>query len=164
MRIIAVHRWIHTYVHSMRSNFGIWGKMRKIMIRKDIRVWKILCVTQVWKWKSYSLSCVQLFVTSWTVACQDSLSMGFSRWEYWSSLPFPSPGDLPEPETEPKTPANDNLISDFCPPGLWEKRHYVVLSHPVCGIYHGIHRKLISYAIKFFWSSRQTWRIFIFIW
>ena len=44
-----------------------------------------------------SLSCVQLFVTSWTVACQAPLSMGFSRQEHWSGLPFPSPGDLPKP-------------------------------------------------------------------
>jgi len=40
-------------------------------------------------------SCVQLFATPWTVACQAPLSMGFSRHEYWSGLPFPSPGDLP---------------------------------------------------------------------
>ena len=39
-----------------------------------------------------SLSCIQLFVTPWTVACQAPLSMGFSRQEYWSELPFPSPG------------------------------------------------------------------------
>ena len=44
---------------------------------------------------------VQLFVTQWTVACQASLSMGFSRQEYWSGLPFPTPGDLPKPGTEP---------------------------------------------------------------
>ena len=42
-----------------------------------------------------------LFVTSWTVAHQAPLSMGFSRQGYWSGLPFPSPGDLPVPETEP---------------------------------------------------------------
>ena len=40
------------------------------------------------------------FVTPWAVACQASLSMGFSRQEYWSGLPFPSPGDLPNPGTE----------------------------------------------------------------
>ena len=39
-----------------------------------------------------SLSCVQLFATLWTVVCQDPLSMGFSRQECWSGLPFPSPG------------------------------------------------------------------------
>ena len=39
---------------------------------------------------------VQLFATPWTVACQATPSMGFPRQEYWSALPFPSPGDLPE--------------------------------------------------------------------
>ena len=43
---------------------------------------------------------VQLFATPWTVACQVPLSMGFSRQEYWSGLPFPSPGDLPNSGTE----------------------------------------------------------------
>ena len=46
------------------------------------------------------LSCVQLFATPGTVACQGPLFMGFSRQEYWSGLPFPSPGDLPNPGTE----------------------------------------------------------------
>ena len=45
-----------------------------------------------------SLSRVQLFATPWIVACQAPLSMGFSRQEYWSGLPFLSPGDLPNPE------------------------------------------------------------------
>ena len=44
-----------------------------------------------------SLSHVQLFVTPWTVVYQAPPSMGFSRQEYWSGLPFPSPGDLPDP-------------------------------------------------------------------
>ena len=51
------------------------------------------------------LSCVQLFVTSWTVAHQDHLSMGFLRQEYWSGLPFPSLGDLSDPGIEPMSPA-----------------------------------------------------------
>ena len=42
-------------------------------------------------------SCVWLFATLWTVACQALLSLGFSRQKYWSGLPFPSPGDLPDP-------------------------------------------------------------------
>ena len=49
----------------------------------------------------FSLSCVWLFATSWTVVRQASLSMGFSRSEYWSGLPFSSPGDLPNPGVEP---------------------------------------------------------------
>ena len=51
-----------------------------------------------------SLSCIWLFETSWTVACQAPLSMGFSRQEYWRGLPFPSPRDLPNPQIEPVSP------------------------------------------------------------
>ena len=61
-----------------------------------------------------SLSCVWLFVTSWTVAYQASQSLGFSRQEYWSGLPFPSPGDLPNPGIEPRSPKlqADALLSE----------------------------------------------------
>ena len=52
-----------------------------------------------------SLSCVQLFATSWTVAYQALPSMGFSRQECWSGLPFPSPGNLLDPGIEPRSPA-----------------------------------------------------------
>ena len=52
-----------------------------------------------------SLSRIRLFATPWTVAYQASLSMGFSRQEYWSGLPFPSPGDLPNPGIESRSPA-----------------------------------------------------------
>ena len=43
--------------------------------------------------------------TPWTIALQAPLSMGFSRRGYWSGLPFPPPGDLPDPETKPGSPA-----------------------------------------------------------
>ena len=49
-------------------------------------------------------SCLTL-ATPWAIACQAPLSMGFSRQEYWSGLPFPSPGDLPGPGTELQSPA-----------------------------------------------------------
>ena len=55
--------------------------------------------------KVKSLSRVRLLVTAWTVAYQAPPSMGFSRQEYWSGLPFPSPGDLPNPGIEPGSPA-----------------------------------------------------------
>ena len=48
---------------------------------------------------------IQLFVILWTVAFQASLSMGFSRQDYWNGLPFPSPGDLPNPRIELRSPA-----------------------------------------------------------
>ena len=54
--------------------------------------------------KVKSFGHVQLFATLWTIAYQAPLSMGFSRHEYWSGLPFPSPGDLPYPGTEPGSP------------------------------------------------------------
>jgi len=53
-----------------------------------------------------SLSRVRLFVTPWTVAYQAPPSMEFSRQENWSGLPFPSPGDLPNPGIKPKSPAS----------------------------------------------------------
>ena len=64
-----------------------------------------------------SLSHVWLFAIPWTVAHQAPTSMGFSRQEYWSGLPFPSPGDLPKPGIEPRSPTlqADALTSE--PPG-----------------------------------------------
>ena len=64
------------------------------------------------KVKVKSLSRVWLFATLWTVAYQVPLLMGFSSQEYWSGLPFPSPGDLPNPGIEPKSPA---LYADALP-------------------------------------------------
>ena len=51
-----------------------------------------------------SLSCIRLFATPWTVAYQAPPSVGFSRQEHWSGLPFPSPEDLPDPGIEPRSP------------------------------------------------------------
>ena len=67
---------------------------------------------------------VQLFVTTWTVAYQAPLSKGFSRQEYWSGLPSPPPGDLPNPGIEPTSPESPALQVDSVPsepPGkpLW---------------------------------------------
>ena len=61
-----------------------------------------------------SLSHVQLFATPWTVAYEAPPSIGFSRQEYWSGLPFPSLGDLPNPGIEPRSPAlyADALLSE----------------------------------------------------
>ena len=60
---------------------------------------------------------VRLFVTRWTVARQAPPTMGFSRQEYWSGLPFPSPGDLPDPGIEPGSPALEADALTFEPPG-----------------------------------------------
>ena len=57
------------------------------------------------KVKVKSLSRVRLFATPWSVSHQAPVFMEFSRQEYWSGLPFPSPGDLPDPGIEPGSPA-----------------------------------------------------------
>ena len=71
--------------------------------------WKISVLVPIPKKVSENkvklLSRVRLFATSWTVARQASLFMRFSRQEYWIGLPFPSPGDLPDPGIEPRSPA-----------------------------------------------------------
>ena len=78
--------------------------------------------------------------TSWTVACQAPLSTGFSRQEYWYGLPFPSPGDLPNPGIEPKCPTlqADSLPSE--PPEKPNQRPTFHLSgtHCVLGVMLGI--------------------------
>ena len=66
------------------------------------------------------LSRVRLFATPWTVDCQAPLSMDFSRPEHWSGLPFPPPGNLPDPGIEHACPASPALADGFFttePPG-----------------------------------------------
>ena len=67
--------------------------------------------------KVKSLSRVRLFATPWTVAYQAPPSMGFSRQEYWSGVPFPSPGDLPDPGIKPRSPALEADALNSEPPG-----------------------------------------------
>ena len=64
-----------------------------------------LVVVVVW-----FLSRIQLFASPWTAVCQSPLSIGFPRQEYWSGLPFPSPGNLPDPGIKP---VSSSLQEDF---------------------------------------------------
>ena len=60
------------------------------------------------------------FMTPWTITCKAPLSMGFPKQEYWSGLPLPTPGDLPDPGIEPTSPASTALAGRFfttAPPG-----------------------------------------------
>ena len=83
-----------------------------------------------------SLSRVRLFATPWTLAYQAPPSLGFSRQDYWTGVPFPSPGDLPNPGIEPGSPVlqADALLSE--PPGksllVWCKSNcgFTLLSLP----------------------------------
>ena len=85
------------------------------------------------KVKVKSLRYVQLFATQWNVAYQAPLYMGFSRQEYWSGLPFPSPGDLPNPGIELWSPA---LQADALPPEPPGKQLVVLIKQ--------INRKLLE--------------------
>ena len=76
------------------------SKSSAISLKTAFRLSHILSLYEV-----KSLSRVQLFATPWTVAYYAPPSMGFSRQEYWSGLPFPSPEDLPDPGIEPTSPA-----------------------------------------------------------
>ena len=92
--------------------------------------------------KEKMLSRVRLFATPWTVAYQAPPSMGFSRQECWSGLPFPSPGDLPDPGIKPGSPVlqADALPSE--PPGKVPKKG----NAKECSNYHTI--GLISHTSK----------------
>ena len=85
--------------------------MKKIHCRSDHCISSFVnCLP--WLWVK-PLSRVWLFVTPWTVAHQDPLSMGFSRQEYWSRLPFPSPGDLPDAGIEHMSLMSPALAGGF---------------------------------------------------
>ena len=93
------------------SNFEVWFLLNAYCfctIVSQTMISQIPCVC---------ISCVQLFATPWTVAHQAPTSMGFSRQEYWSGLPFASPGDLPNPGIEPRSPALQADALTSGPPG-----------------------------------------------
>ena len=93
-----------------------------------------------------------LFVIPRTVACQALLSVEFSRQEYWSELPFPSPGDLPNPRTEPGSPALqvDSLSSE--PPGK-PLYVYMVFSFPFLYLSASLKMHLYQAASPFLSST-----------
>ena len=112
---IDLQSWVH-----LRSVFSRWRYPEQLGQPSftHLLLWVVyVLVCNTVKVKVKSLSRVRLFVTPWTVARQAPPSMGFSRQECWSGLPFPSPGDLPYPGIEPGSPALqvDALPSE--PPG-----------------------------------------------
>ena len=78
----------------------------------------VTTVNWAW-WSGESLSCVQHFVTPWTVACQAPRSMGFHRQRYWSGLPCLFPRDLPDPGIKPVSPVLSGWFFTTEPPGKW---------------------------------------------
>ena len=71
------------------------------------------------------LSSVLLFATPWSAACQGPLSIGFPRQEHWSGLPFPPPGDLPDPGIQPASPVIPAFSGGFftTEPPIWSNKY-----------------------------------------
>ena len=123
---VKMHHWTVNFklVHLMGRNGWISGARRFLgQWSYSVCCYNGRCMSlyivphQERKEKEKSLGCVQLFATLWTVAYQAPLSMGFSRQEYWSGLPFPSPRYLPDQRIKPRSPAlqANTLLSE--PPG-----------------------------------------------
>ena len=139
--MVGWHLWLngHEFEQTLGDSGGqgslaycsLWGRKESDMAHQlnNNKKWKTICFTHSIlaqskvKEKVKSLSRVRLFATPWTVAYQAPPSLGFSRQEYWSRLPFPSTGDLPNPGIEPRSSALqvDALPSE--PPG--KPRHAV---------------------------------------
>ena len=91
--------------------------------------------------------------TPWTVACQAPLSMRFLRQEYWSGLPFPSPGDLPNPGIEPSSPA---LQADSLPTELQGKPTQDITPADIC-------KSLLSHSTISFFQNQLYFLIYYVI-
>jgi len=104
------------------------GRAQGIFCRETILFDTVIVCRCYYEWVK-SLSRVQLFATPWTIAHQGPPSMEFSRQEYWSGLPFPSPGCLPNPGIEPRSPTSqaDALQSES--PGNPICHHTFVKTH-----------------------------------
>ena len=100
--ILLGNLWLLILIHSFFRDVFIF-----LTVYNSFYLLCVLCVFKL-------LSRVQLVATPWAVAHQYPLSMEFSRQEYWSRLPFPSPGDPPDPGIEPMSPAlqADSLLSE----------------------------------------------------
>ena len=109
---------LYAYIHPVIIGFPSYLGHRRALSRVPCAIHSvlvsILCVC------AKLLSRAQLSVTPWTVACPPPLSIACSRQDYWSGLPFPSPGDLPNPGIKPASPVAPVLAGRFLttePPG-----------------------------------------------
>ena len=102
------------------------------------------------------------FATPWAVARQGPVSMGFPRQEYWSGLPFLSPGGLPDPGIEPLSPALAGVFFTTKPPGKpnipsWNNKTDVKFLSPLLNVLHENHRTLAQQISIF--SYANIWAI-----
>ena len=90
-----------------------------------------LCLVYCYCYCLVAILVANYFVTPWTVTCQTPLPTSFPRQEYWSGLPFPSPGDLPNPGIEPGSPALEADALPSEPPGKSKGRRKTPLTEKV---------------------------------
>ena len=104
--VSCIGRWVLYHFGQCKFWLQKWGRLLFTEVNSVLQFNSVQSLSRVW-----------LFATLWTVAHLAPLSTGFSRQEYWSGLPFPSPGDLPDPGIELRSPAlqADALTSE--PPG-----------------------------------------------
>ena len=102
--------WLKGFVYGFLPGCKLFWHPNEVIFKKPL-----LCENKI-VLKKDSIKMYPTLATLWTVARQAPLSMGFSRQEYWSGLPFPTPGDLPDPGIEPRFPAlqADSLPSELC--------------------------------------------------
>ena len=116
--------WLSTFLRDYFVPSSLTMLLRHINSSLLAIGWIALCLlpknvqtTAKWKVNVKLLNCVWLFATLWAVACQVPLSMGFSSKDNWSDWPFPSPGHLPDPGIEPRSPILQTNSLPSEPPG-----------------------------------------------
>ena len=129
--IFDISPLLDTWLANIFSNLACW---LFILLLVSFVVQKV-------KVKVKSLSRVRLFATPWTVAYQAPPSMGFSRQECWSGLPFPSPGDLPDPGIEPGSLALQVDALPFEPHSFFD---WIIAHH--------IHIPHLLYPLMYWWT------------
>ena len=111
--LASLHLWQHSFIFCLYHLGAFFVCVSSVLTRSLV----ILDLVHVLS----HFSCIRLFATLWTVACQAPLSMAFSRKESWNGLPCPRPGDLPDPGTEPASFMSLALVGGFFTTGAtWE--------------------------------------------
>ena len=103
-------------------------------------------------WVLGHFSHIQLLAALWTVTCQAPLPMGFSRRESWNGLPFPSPGNLPDPGIEPISLTSPELAGGFFTTNAtWVAHFFMCVCVCVC-----VHTRVHCRQILYYWATREA--------